>query len=163
MLVEPTHQVTRSFDHVVTWTIKKLISAFQQNLWHPDLAGMWLRHEDTSTTWTPFTKPREPLTKWSRGHYLLNVFKTPVTILLIILNLLCIVLSRRENYFDTILLNFSELLGPEITKSNEVQICQFILIRWNQTFFSMAISFLFKQLIWRMIRFLRKYKCHIWT
>ena len=33
-------------------------------------------------------------------------------------------------------LMFSELLALEITKSNDVQICQFILIRWNQTCFS---------------------------
>ena len=31
---------------------------------------------------------------------------------------------------------FSELLALEIAKSNDVEICQFILIRWNQTCFS---------------------------
>ena len=32
-LEEPTNQVMWSFDHVVTWKIKKIISAFQQHLW----------------------------------------------------------------------------------------------------------------------------------
>ena len=51
------------------------------------------------------------------------------------LNLLSVVLSRWGNNSDTILFNFSDLLALEITKSNYVQICQFILIRWNQTCF----------------------------
>ena len=45
------------------------------------------------------------------------------------LSLLTVVLSRRENNFDIILFNFSELLALEITKSNDVQVCQFTLIR----------------------------------
>ena len=84
---------------------------------------------------TPSTKSFEGLIKWSHGHYLLNVFKSSVAILLIILSLLSVVLSRWENNFDTILFNFSELLALETTKSNDVQICQFMLIIWNQTRF----------------------------
>ena len=34
------------------------------------------------------------------------------------------------------LLIFSEFLAPEITRSNDVQIHQFMLIGWNQTCFS---------------------------
>ena len=114
---------------MVTWKIKKLISALQQHLWQSNLAGWWLR------VGAPSTKSRERLTKWLRGHYSLNAFKTSVAIVLIILSLLSVVLSRWENNFDTILFNFSELLPLEITKSNDVQICQFILIRRNQTCF----------------------------
>ena len=77
------------------------------------------------------TKSRKSLTKWSLAHYLSNVFKTYVAIHLIMLSLLTVVLSRRENNFDIILFNFSELLALEITKSNDVQVCQFTLIRWN--------------------------------
>ena len=32
-------------------------------------------------------------------------------------------------------MNFLELLALEIAKSTDVQLCQFILIRWNQTCF----------------------------
>ena len=74
-------------------------------------------------------KSRKSLTKWSLAHYLSNVFKTYVAIHLIMLSLLTVVLSRRENNFDIILFNFSELLALEITKSNDVQVCQFTLIR----------------------------------
>ena len=42
----------------------------------------------------PFTKPRQRLTKWSRGHYLLNVFKTSVANVTIISSLLKVVLPR---------------------------------------------------------------------
>ena len=45
------------------------------------------------------------------------------------ISLLSVVLSGWENNFATILFNFSELLALEITKSNDVQICQFILTR----------------------------------
>ena len=75
------------------------------------------------------TKSRKCLTEWSLADYLSNVFKTYVAIHLIMLSLLTVVLSRRENNFDTILFNFSELLALEITKSNDVQVCQFKLIR----------------------------------
>ena len=63
------------------------------------------------------------------GHYLPNVFKISVAILLIMLSLLSVVLSRWESSFHTILFKFSELLALEITKSNDVQICQFILMK----------------------------------
>ena len=45
------------------------------------------------------------------------------------ISLLSVVLSGWENNFAIILFNFSELLALEITKSNDVQICQFILTR----------------------------------
>ena len=41
---------------------------------------------------TPSLKLRERLTKWSHGHYLLNVFKTSAAIILIIYSLLSVVL-----------------------------------------------------------------------
>ena len=63
------------------------------------------------------------------GHYLPDVFKISVAILLIVLSLLSVVLSRWESNFHTILFKFSELLALEITKSNDVQICQFILMK----------------------------------
>ena len=63
------------------------------------------------------------------GHYLPNALKISVAILLIMLSLLSVVLSRWKSNFYTILFNFSELLALEITKSNDVQICQFKLMK----------------------------------
>ena len=56
---------------------------------------------------TPPTKLRERLTKRSRGYYLLNVFKTSVAILLIILSLLSVVLRYLD---DKIILILSYLI-----------------------------------------------------
>ena len=72
MLKDPTNQVMWSSDHVVTWKIKKLLSAFQEHRWQPNLAEQRLR------LGTPCPKSCERLTKWLRGHYLLNVFKASV-------------------------------------------------------------------------------------
>ena len=41
---------------------------------------------------TPSLKSRERLTKWLRGHYLLNVFKASVAVILKILSLLSVLL-----------------------------------------------------------------------
>ena len=54
---------------MVTRKIKKLLSAFQQPPWQPNLAEQRLRVGDT------IPKSRERVTKWLRGHYLLNVFE----------------------------------------------------------------------------------------
>ena len=51
-------------------------------------------------------KSRKRWSKWSRGHYLLNVFKTSVAIILIILSLLSVVLRYPD---DKIILILSHL------------------------------------------------------
>ena len=52
-LEDTSHQVMWSFDHVVTWKIKKKVSVFQQPLWHPNLAEQRLKVEDkiSQVTW----------------------------------------------------------------------------------------------------------------
>ena len=52
-LEDTSHQVMWSFDHVVTWKIKKKVSVFQQHLWHPNLAEQRLKVEDkiSQVTW----------------------------------------------------------------------------------------------------------------
>ena len=55
---------------------------------------------------TPSPKSRERLTKWLRGHYLLNVFKASVAIILKILSLLSVVLRFLD---DKIILMLSYL------------------------------------------------------
>ena len=42
-LENPTQQVMWSFDSMVAWKIKKLLSAFQQHLWQPNLADQRCR------------------------------------------------------------------------------------------------------------------------
>ena len=78
----PTNQVMRSFDNVVTWKIKKLLSTFPQHLWQPNLAEQGFRVEDT------IPNSGERVTKCLCGHYLLNLFKAFVAIILKILILL---------------------------------------------------------------------------
>ena len=130
-LEDPTLQVTWS---LITWSREKLKNlclhfnnTYDGQTWQSDGLGWG----------TPSTKSQEGLIKWSYGHYLWNIFKWSVAILLIILSLLSVVLSRWENNFDTILFNFSELLALETNdlESNDLQIYKFLLIRWNQTRF----------------------------
>ena len=61
--------------------------------------------------------------------------QTKSHVILIILSLLGVVLCRWWNNFDTVSFNFSELLALETAISNYVQICQYILIIWDQTRF----------------------------
>ena len=75
----PTNQVMRSFDSVVTWKIKKLLSTFPQHLWQPNLAEQGFRVEDT------IPNSGERVTKCLCGHYLLNLFKAFVAILKILI------------------------------------------------------------------------------
>ena len=93
------NQVMWSFDHVVTWKIKNLLSAFQQHLWQPNLAEQRLRVADTipQVTWT--------CNQWLCGH-LLNIFKAPAAIILKILGLLSVVLRFLD---DKIILMLSYL------------------------------------------------------
>ena len=77
-LEDPTHQVMWLFVHVVTWKIKNFYLHFNIygcQIW-PSRGLGWE---------TPFPKSREHLTKWLRGHYLLNDFKVSVPIILKIL------------------------------------------------------------------------------
>ena len=52
---------------------------------------------------TPSPKSRERLTKWLRGHYLLNVFKASVAIILKILSLLSVLLRFLDDKIILIL------------------------------------------------------------
>ena len=70
--------------------------------------------------------------------------------------------SFPKNTSAGLLLIFSELLALEIIKSNDVQICQFILIRRNQTcFFPWPYHFYLHNYL-TYNSFLRKCRCHIW-
>ena len=94
---------TKLCDHLTTSSREKL-------------KNFYLHFNNTygSQTWqsrglgskTPSGKSRERLTKWLRGHYLLNVFKASVAIILKILSLLSVVLRFLD---DKIILMLSYL------------------------------------------------------
>ena len=65
------------------------------------MAEQWLRMGDTNP------KLRKRLTKWLRGHYLLNVFEASVAMMLKILSLLNVVLRFLD---DKIILMLSYLI-----------------------------------------------------
>ena len=81
-----TCQVT---DLLITWSHEKLKNL---NLHFNNIYDSQTSLGDDSRRGTPSTKSRERLTKWSRGHYLLNAFRAFVVILLITLSLLSVVL-----------------------------------------------------------------------
>ena len=103
----PACQVTWSFDHIVTWKIKKFMSVLQQQLWQPNLAEQWVKGGGHH--------PLSPINVWSSVHGVFICFSNICCYSIDNIKFFqCIVtLSRWWNNFDTILINFSELLALE--------------------------------------------------
>ena len=82
-------QPTKSCDRLITWSREKL-KYFYLHLNNINCSQTW---QSRDLGWeTPSLNSCEHLTKWLRGHYLLNVFKASVAIILKVLSLLSAVL-----------------------------------------------------------------------
>ena len=96
---------TKSCDHLITW-LREKIKHFYLHFNSIYCSQTW---QSRGLGWgTPSPKSHERLTKWLRGHYLLNVLKASVAIILKMLSLLSVVLRFLDNNFDTIFFNFQK-------------------------------------------------------
>ena len=85
-LEDSTHQVMWLFD---TWSREKSKN-FYLHFSNTHCSQTW---QSRGLGWeTTYSESRERLTRWLRGHYLFNVFKGSVAIILKILSLLSVVL-----------------------------------------------------------------------